>query len=308
MTYPKCPITGEPATRHVQFVKARFLVSAWKLVFGVPTRPSFGDVERFGLWESPTGLYFFDPMIEGDQEFYAKFHARLIEAGLWSPNSIRTEFEIAARRIAPGQRVLDVGCGFASFRAVIPYADYVGLDPNLPADNRAAGIFKQTLQDHLREHAEAYDVVCSFQVIEHVASPTHFFSEMVRAARPGGLVIVGVPHIPSALTRIPNFLLNAPPHHLTWWTPKALEILSEQHATVVESIEVIPWGKDNALLYWMERCSPIRCRDIHYRNVLSWHAAALVSYLGGHLIKKLRGVPETTDEGSGLLLIARRPS
>jgi SAM-dependent methyltransferase len=307
MTYPKCPVTGEPAVRNVQWIKARFLVSAWKQIFGAAARPSFGDVERFGLWESPTGLYFFDPMTEGDHEFYAKFYARLLEGGLWARNSIRKEFGLAARRITRGQRVLDVGCGFASFRSVIPYTDYVGLDPNFATDSRVEGVFNQTLQDHLREHAGTYDAVCAFQVIEHLASPAKLFADMVQAARPGGLVIVGVPHVPSALTRIPNFLLNAPPHHLTWWTPRALATLAERQGTVVESIEIVPWGEYEALMYWMERCSPIRCRDIHYRSVWWWQAAALISYLGGRLAYKLRGIPKTTDEGVGLLLVARRP-
>jgi SAM-dependent methyltransferase len=307
MTNPTCPVTGEPAVRNVQWIKARFLVSAWKHIFGTPARPSFGDVERFGLWESPTGLYFFDPMTQGDHEFYAKFYAHLRERNLLGRNSVRKEFELAARRIAPGDRVLDVGCGFASFRSVIPHADYVGLDPNFATNNRVKGVFNQTLQDHLIENAGTYDAVCAFQVIEHVASPACLFANMVRAARPGGLVIVGVPHVPSALTRIPNFLLNAPPHHLTWWTAKALAAVAELQGTVVESIEHVPWSEFDSLMYWMERCSPIRCRHIHYRNVWRWHAAALISYLGGRLAYKLRGVPKTADEGVALLMVARRP-
>jgi hypothetical protein len=50
---------------------------------------------------------------------------------------------------------------------------------------------------------------------------------MVEATKPGGLLCVGVPHIPSAITRIPNFLINAPPHHLTWWTRTALTDLAK---------------------------------------------------------------------------------
>ena len=72
MANPKCPITGEPAIRHVQWLDADDLVTGWKYIFGAPARASFGETKRIGLWESPTGLYFFDPMIEGDHEFYLK--------------------------------------------------------------------------------------------------------------------------------------------------------------------------------------------------------------------------------------------
>jgi 2-polyprenyl-3-methyl-5-hydroxy-6-metoxy-1,4-benzoquinol methylase len=205
-------------------------------------------------------------MTEGNREFYAKLYSRLRERNLYPRNLVRKEFELAARRIAPGDRVLDVGCGFANFHRIVPQSDYVGLDPNFATDNAAEGALNQTLEEHLIEHRGIYDVVCAFQVIEHVASPSKFFADMVQAVRPGGAVIVGVPHVPSAHTRIPNFLLNAPPHHLTWWTAKALSAVAERQMTTVESIEHVPWGECDSLIYWMERCSPIRCRDLHYRD------------------------------------------
>jgi SAM-dependent methyltransferase len=306
MTNPKCPITGEPAVRNVQWIDTEDLISGWKHIFGAPARPCFGENQLLGLWESPTGLYFFAPMIEGDHNFYSKFHASLLKSNFFTQQSIRTEFERAARWIAPGDRVLDVGCGFASFRSVVEQADYVGLDPNFARDNNVEGVIDQTLQDHLVDNAGTYDAVCAFQVIEHVASPAKLFADMLQAARPGGLVIVGVPHVPSALTRIPNFLFNAPPNHLTWWTQKALAAIAERQGAAVESIEQVPWGQNDSLIYWMERCAPIRCRDIHYKDAWSWYAAGLISYLGGRLAFKVRGVPKTTDEGGGLLMVARR--
>lgn len=307
MTTPLCPITGEPAVRHVQWIKSRFLADLWRVTFGVKARSSFGSVGRFGLWESPTGLHFFDPMIEGNQEFYTQFYARLLKRNLWAKDSTRREFELAARHVKAGDRVLDVGCGFASFRRAVPHATYVGLDPNFAEGAAIEGVRNQTLSEHLAEHAGSYDAVCAFQVLEHLNAPMAVFSEMVRAARPGGLVIVGVPHVPSALTRIPNFLLNAPPHHLTWWTATALTALAQRAGVTVESIDHVPWGDDDSLMYWMERCSPIRSGNVYFRNVWTWHAAAVIGYLGGRLTNAVRGTPATTDEGVGLLMVARRP-
>jgi SAM-dependent methyltransferase len=304
MSNPACPITGAPAIRLVQWVSANFLVNLWRIVFRVDARSSFGRQERFGLWESPTGLYFFDPMLEGDQPFYTQFYDRLIERKLWSHDAIRHAFTLAARRTAPGDRVLDVGCGFASFRSLIPRADYVGLDPNF--GGTVANVRKETLSDHLRENAGAYDVVCAFEVLEHLTSPARMFADMVHAARPGGRLIVSVPHVPSALTRIPNFLLNGPPHHLSWWTETALRALAGAGGASVESIEHAQWNATDSLMYWMARCSPIRCREVYFRAAASWHAAAVVGFLAGRLAHAVNKVPKTTDEGAALVMVARK--
>ena len=308
MNYPLCPITGEPAVRHVQWIKARFLIDLWRYSLGVDARPSFGAEERFGLWESPTGLYFFDPMIEGDREFYTQFYSRILRRGLWSRDCVRREFELAAAKVNAGDHVLDVGCGFAEFRRLIPQAEYTGIDPHFAEGSGVENVSNQTLRDHLVEREAFYGVVCAFQVLEHLRSPAEAFADMVRAARPGGLLIVGVPHVPSALTRIPNHLMNAPPHHLSWWTRGALAALAERNGATVCDIEHVPWGACDALFYWMERCSPIRCGDVFYRNRVSWHAAAIVGFLAGRLAHAVRKTPVTTDEGAGLLMTARRGS
>jgi SAM-dependent methyltransferase len=303
MSHPLCPVTGEPAARLVQWVDRDFLISMWRIVFKVDARPSLGAAERIGLWQSPTGLYFFDPMREGDEGFYTGFYSRLLKRKLWSQDSSRDAFALAARHIAPGQRVLDVGCGFASFRAAIPAADYTGLDPNFGG---VEGVLRESLREHLVANSGAYDVVCAFEVLEHLTSPASMFADMLKAARPGGLVIVSVPHTPSAAMRIPNFLINAPPHHLTLWTEPALRALATSNGAEVTRIEPTRWNAADSLIYWIACCTPISCGDIHFRGGWRYQAAALVGLLGGKLMYALNPSPKTHDEGGGLVLVARR--
>lgn len=304
---PLCPVTGQPAARFVQWVDARFLAILWKIEMGANAQPSFGGIDRFGLWESPSGLHFFDPPAEGDNEFYTGFYSRLFKRKLWREDTRRQEFVDAARRVQPGDRVLDVGCGFGSFRHSVPHASYTGLDPNFAGHARTGDVRNETLGEHLKSHADSYDVVCAFQVIEHVHSPAPLFADMVRAARPGGLVIVSTPHVPSAMLRIPNFLVNAPPHHLTWWTKESLRALAERGGARVEAIDVVDWDDGDSLIYWIERCSFVRCKDEYFRHSFSWHAAALVGYVAGRTMHAFRKVPAGRDEGISLLLVARRP-
>lgn len=306
-TPPLCPVTGEPAARFVQWVEAGFLARLWKLQFRANARPSFGAVQRFGLWESPTGLHFFDPPTPGDSEFYDGFYSKLLKRKLWREDSRRQEFADAARRVRPGDAVLDVGCGFAPFRLAIPEARYTGLDPHFARHAPAANVRDELLHEHLRDRAGSYDVVCAFQVIEHVRDPVTLFCEMVQAARPGGTAIVSVPQIPSATVRIPNFLMNAPPHHLTWWTREALAALAARAGAEVLSIDSVDWDATDSLIYWIERASPIRCRTEFFRSSLLWHAATVASFVAGTVLHRIGRVPARRDEGSSLMLVARRP-
>ncbi|ACK51651.1 Methyltransferase type 11 [Methylocella silvestris BL2] len=305
--YPLCPVTGEPAAALIQTVSCEFLARLWEIEFKVDARPSFGGATHLSLWRSPTGLMFFSPAPVGDADFYKTFYKTLGPKLFPSERRPRAEFRLAASHIASGARVLDVGCGFGGFRPFVAHADYLGLDPHFSGE-AADWSLSESLGEHLIKNAGAYDAVCAFQVLEHVERPADFFAEMTAAAKPGGLVIVGVPHVPSAMTRIPNFLLNAPPHHLTWWSEDALRALAGRNGLAVETIQPVAWSKMDSLVYWIERCSPVRCRDVYFKHAWPWHAAALTGLILGYVANKLFGPPrKTKDEGAGLLLAARKP-
>jgi SAM-dependent methyltransferase len=293
----------------VQWVSTRLLIDLWRVAVKTDARSSFAGVQRFGLWESPTGLYFFDPPRDGDDVFYSQFYAWLETRGLFSSRTVRQEFLMAANRIPADARVLDVGCGHANFRQCVPHAQYTGLDPNFGEGAEIQGVRKETLAEHLVANDSSYDAVCCFQVLEHVREPNALFNDILRAAKPGGLICIGVPHVPSALTRIPNFLINAPPHHLTWWTKTALFELATSAGAVVESIENAPWGETDAMIYWAALLSPIKCADVFFSGSWRWILSSLIGHLAGFLAYRLFGVPRRArDEGGGLVLFARKPA
>jgi SAM-dependent methyltransferase len=306
---PPCPITGKPGNRRVQWVSADLLADLWRWEFRVDVRPSFQGITRFGLWQSPTGLYFFDPMLPGDAQFYAGLYRTIGARRPPRTNSYRGDCNLAAGHVKDGDRVLDVGCGFGAFRRVVPQAHYVGLDPHFAGEIGQDWVRAETLGEHLKQNAGAYDVACAFQVLEHVANPVEMLRDMARAVKPGGKVIVGVPHVPSAHTRIPNFLINGPPHHLTWWTERSLAIAARHAGLREPTVEVAPWTEVDSIIYWMDRCSWAKCRDVHYRHSWSWHGATIAGFLAGYAMSKLRPVPHPArDEGAALLLVASTPA
>lgn len=311
MTNAPSPITGEPAIRHVQAVTTRLLIDLWRFTpfFRVDARSSFKDLEKLDLWESPTGLYFFEPRPEGDHEFYAAFYEHIGKSRRWSSKrkGWRREFDIAASFVQPQDRVLDVGCAFAGFRDIIPQARYTGLDPNFAKDDPLGQVLDESLGDHVSKAPGAYEVVCAFQVVEHLADPLTFYKELVLAAKPGGLIVVSVPQARSAVTRIPNWLVNAPPHHLTWWTKNALCELARRGGAEPELIKEMQWSSFDSLSCWIERCSPIKAIARHYKGDWWWHGASVISWAAGLIANTLLPVPKGRPGDCGnLLMVARK--
>jgi len=299
---PLCPLTGLPAEHLIQRVSARLLTDLWRASFGVKVAGQFAGVRWFHLWRSPCGLAFFDPPVVGDDGFYAELHDAVKDRY----DATRSEFAPASRLVPPRATVLDVGCGSAAFAPYVGHARYTGLDPHGATYNAAAKIVIETAGAHADRLGAAYDVVCSFQVLEHVPDPRRFAGDLVRCLKPGGRLLLGVPRWPSAITVIPNFVLNAPPHHLTWWTEPALRALAEKVGLEVEQVEHLPCPPDNAILYWMARAAPKITGTRYFSGHWSWAAALIWSWIAGRVCSAVRRAP-TAGEPLDMLLVARKP-
>ncbi len=59
-----------------------------------------------------------------------------------------------------------------------------------------------------------FDVVCAFQVLEHVSEPGAFLRQCLQALRPGGLLIVSTPNAAAPVFRHRQDPFDMPPHHL----------------------------------------------------------------------------------------------
>jgi len=166
-------------------------------------------------------LRFFESAKPGDKAFYAG-----LNRNDWYYTEKKPEFEFARRVIADAGAVLEVGAGAGLFAKTLPSGRYTGLEFSETAVSyaQASGVrlLNEPIEVHARGHAGRYDVVCHFQVLEHVASPRAFLEACVACLRPGGKLIVAVPAYQSFLRFATNNLLNLPPHHLTHWSDAAL--------------------------------------------------------------------------------------
>jgi SAM-dependent methyltransferase len=306
VTPGRCPITDAPAAL-VQEVSAGLLRGLWRRAFGVEPTPPPG---RTGIYRAPCGLVFFAPAEAGDAAFYAALYRRLDAGGrVRAAGRDRAEYPHAAARIRPGDAVLEVGAGAGAFARLIPGARYVGLDPNPGAyADTDARVRAERLADHAASHEGAYDVACAFQVIEHVADPRGMAAAMARCLKPGGLLMLGAPIWPSAMTAIPDFVFNAPPHHLSWWNEGAMMALAASIGLVVEEVRPLAPVAAQPLIHWMGRLSPLKTPPggPWFAARQSWYAALAAAFVLGRLASALLPLPRNAPP-MFVFLVARKP-
>jgi 2-polyprenyl-3-methyl-5-hydroxy-6-metoxy-1,4-benzoquinol methylase len=106
------------------------------------------------------------------------------------------------RHVPPGSRVLDLGCGAGEFAVALREAgaDPVGVDVAREPLRRAA-LRDPALDLRLWEPGEplpaedaAFDVAWAGEVLEHVVDLAPWLSEVRRALRPRGQLLVTTPH------------------------------------------------------------------------------------------------------------------
>lgn len=216
------PITGGIEVSLISAVQTADLVRLARMFVG-DIEYLFQGVDSITLWRcNESGVLFFDPPVAGDDKFYS-----MLNNAPWYYMDEKQEYEEAARWVKVGDAVLDVGCGFGGFSDHLPRgASFTGLELTESSVVKAVALGRNVKQElieaHAERNAERYDVVTSFQVVEHVQNPMQFMELMVRCARPGGRLVVAVPNDESFMGGGFNNLLNLPPHHLTRWTPAAL--------------------------------------------------------------------------------------
>ena len=292
----ECPL-GHSRVRTVERVPVADLFRSWHRQFGVSAKILIEADPRLSNLEfrecADCGLQFFFPSIAGDRDFYEG----LSQSGWWGRDAIeyaKPEWEVALRHIEPGHTVLDVGCGGSRFDLRLPEGCvYVGLELNEKQASwvreKGVDVRLQSIQEHAEQNQARYDVVCLFQVIEHVDNLVPFLKATISCLKPGGALVVGCPNVDGFLRTEHDNLLNMPPHHVTWWSRRSLEHLSRDIGMPLQDIAESDLERQHYRgfmhTFWMNRLlGPSACRRFiltgaRYR-VAKFGARALSRFTG----------------------------
>jgi 2-polyprenyl-3-methyl-5-hydroxy-6-metoxy-1,4-benzoquinol methylase len=221
----ECPLCRSLSNSRIELLEPRLLSRLYKTRLGIDLSGTNGDQIELRACAC-CDLKFYHPTVAGEEKFYES-----LQRFDWYYLADKEEYDIAAQYVTDGSSVLEIGVGYGAFATKIKAKSYVGLELSdsaiTVARRQGLSVHKGSVEEYCTKHGGEYDVVCSFQVLEHVANPRSFVEASLRCLRPGGKLIQSVPSENSFLGQEVNNILNMPPHHVTRWTDTALLRLAE---------------------------------------------------------------------------------
>ena len=179
---------------------------------------------------------FFDELITEDWESY--------KSDAWD-QSRRYEISRLFRGMRPAT-VLDIGCGCGFQDAEMATYDFVrrvdAIDYSTQSVKKANEAYphpkvSRRVADLATDDPGAvYDLVVSFQVLEHLPNPDVYFECCLRACRPGGLIAIATPNADRLDTRIRRWRGEPPamidPQHFHEYSRAELRALASRYGLI----------------------------------------------------------------------------
>ena len=225
-----CLLCGSADVSVLERLLTDDVVAGWREVMRIDIKaelPAGGSLSRIAC--HVCRLEYYEPAAAGSERMY-----RDLQEQHWYYLADKWEYGTALQDIKTGSRVLEIGCGQGAFVAMARahrHADANGLELNASAVAEAQRLKRPValgdVQTAAGREPASYDVLCHFQVLEHVAEPRPFLDACVRLLKPGGRLCLAVPNNDGYAGGVPGALLNQPPHHVSRWGEATLRHLPD---------------------------------------------------------------------------------
>jgi 2-polyprenyl-3-methyl-5-hydroxy-6-metoxy-1,4-benzoquinol methylase len=180
-----------------------------------------------------SGYKFYEPKsLMADGPFYEELNKN--SDGTYYPK--KWEHYEALKNISPGSSILEIGCGDGNFFKVckeIGEYSITGLELSkdcvLNLTEEGYTVFNNTIEEYVALNPKKeYDVVCAFQVLEHIYEVKSFIDGCLSLLKKNGILIFGVPNNNPYYYKWEKYhTLNLPPHHMGMWNEVSLKYLSK---------------------------------------------------------------------------------
>lgn len=240
------PITDSNNVILLEQFDSASLINSYQKQFDIDISYLFVQKSLIDLYEClDTGYRFYYPFsTAGDDGFYGHFGKFD-----WYYLPWKWEHQQCANILKDGDSVLEVGAGkgdFINALSKLKNIEATGLELNSAAISLAVGtntkLINQSIEDHAEIACGRYDMVCSFQVLEHIPKTKEFLQAMIKSLKPKGKLLISVPNNDSFIGTniLPSKILNMPPHHMGLWDKKALKSLENYFPITLKELIIEP--------------------------------------------------------------------
>jgi len=239
-TYMKIisPITNKDNVTKIKTVDASWIIRQWKRQYSYDVSYLFKGCNIIELFRcDETGYLFFKPDVEGDSKLYEH-----LQNFSWYYMPWKWEHEVAVRYLKEDMHILEIGCAEGDFldRVRKTYRlNVAGIETNSKAIKRAREkgltVYEEIIEKHSLNNALQYDIICTFQVLEHISNVKSFIDACLTCLKSEGILILSVPNNLSFISEY-DYILNMPPHHSGLWNEYSLQRISSFFGMTVESI------------------------------------------------------------------------
>ncbi len=106
----------------------------------------------------------------------------------------KNEYHFAKKFINSDTKILEIGCGKATFSAFIPNKDnYTGLELSSDAKEMAIkngiNIQNTSIEEYSKYNQSKFNISCSFQVLEHTSNPYSFIESQIKCLHREGSIV-----------------------------------------------------------------------------------------------------------------------
>ncbi|NIK72698.1 2-polyprenyl-3-methyl-5-hydroxy-6-metoxy-1,4-benzoquinol methylase [Thermonema lapsum] len=233
-------------SKRVKAIDVDFIVHTYRDALNVNVARFFRGIDQVYIHEClNTGYRFYYPFhILGDASFYEdlqKFDWYYMP-WKWEHQKVKECIEALKK---DNLKILEIGCARGDFLSRMQSEGHstTGLELNRTAAQEAqrkgVRVLPESIEEHAQQHIHTYDVVCSFQVMEHIANIGEVIDASLSVLKPGGRLFISVPNNDSFLSLDMN-VLNMPPHHMGLWNARSLQALASFWSLKIENMYFEP--------------------------------------------------------------------
>jgi 2-polyprenyl-3-methyl-5-hydroxy-6-metoxy-1,4-benzoquinol methylase len=306
-------------------IESKKIIDGYRLI-NVDVERYFLNLTCLELLICPsTGYKQYYPVVCGDSSFYES-----LQKFDWYYSSHRWIYDEIMPFLRHNYKLLEIGCGQGYFlkRARNYVEECVGLELNEECVKKCTAegltVYPLLIQDFSKDYNDYFDIVCFFEVLEHVPDTRAFIEHSYKVLKKGGYLILSVPNNKSLFFKygldVPkefflsddeyrayylSSILNLPPHHVSLWDKDSILSVFSQYGYSVVKISYEP-----VYPAWIQRYFQIlkyslflKASPLH--NLLSPLTIKLLSHFSKLLMNKV-GIKLAFIKGHSIAVILKK--